>query len=265
MPNVPENTRAAVYLPPSTVVKELPDAHETIAFIVQAFIEQVGIPTIDRWTVAAKNHLNFSLTMSGRAPIKSYTSFIPPPVKVGYAHYIFQGLPSRTVMHCTNCFQVQGRAEYSPDGRRDLSNGEPGEVAETYDREYGIHFAELETGYLEQISSLGAEVKQYQERIISLEEEIVRLNVILKDRESVLPPHSSPGVHLRAPRSMVRSLLMQMNHTNLVPIRLFRHLHVTGLGPQLTVQPRSPCSLRVARTAPLPSELTWISLIVSEF
>ena len=203
--------------------------------------------------------------MSGRAPIKSYTSFIPPPVKVGYAHYIFQGLPSCTVMHCTNCFQVQGRAEYSPDGRRDLSNGEPGEVAETYDREYGIHFAELETGYLEQISSLGAEVKQYQERIISLEEEIVRLNVILKDRESVLPPHSSPGVHLRAPRSMVCSLLMQMNHTNLVPIRLFRHIHVTGLGPQLTVQPRSPCSLRVARTAPLPSELTWISLIVSEF
>ena len=256
MPNVLENTRAAVYLPPSTVVKELPDTHETITFIVQALIEQVSIPTIDRWTLAAKNHLNFSLKMSVRAHIKSYTSFIPPPVKVGYAHYIFQGLPSHTVMLCTNCFQVQGRAEYSPDGCRNMSNGEPGEVAETYDCEYRIHFGELETGYLEQISSLGAEVKQYQEHIVSLEEEIVRLNVILKDRESVLSPRSSPGVHLRAPQRMVRSLLMQMNHTNLVTIRHFRHLHVTGLGPQLTVQPRSPCSLRVARTAPLPSELT---------
>ena len=58
VPNVPENTRAAVYLPPYTVVKELPEAHETITSIVQMFIEYVGIPTINRWTAAAKNHLN---------------------------------------------------------------------------------------------------------------------------------------------------------------------------------------------------------------
>ena len=205
VPNVPENTRAAVYLPPSTVVKELPDAHETIAFIVQAFIEEVGIPTVDRWTAAAKNHLNFSLTMSGsRAPIKSYMSFIPPPVKVGHAHYIFQGLPRHTVtLNKPNHFETQDRADYSPDadGCHDLStyanaNGE------AYSQEYRTHFEELETNYVDQISSLQAEVFQYQEHIISLEAEIIRLKDCIKDRE----PVPSPGSSLRTPLKETKTL-----------------------------------------------------------
>jgi hypothetical protein len=205
VPNVPENTRAAVYLPPLTVVKELSDAHETIAFIVQAFIEKVGVPTIDRWTAAAKNHLNFPLTMSGsRAPIKSYTSFIPPPVKVGHAHYIFQGLPRHTVTLSgePNHFQIQGGAEYVPDGRHDLSMDANADD-EAYSQEYLTHFEELETNYVEQISFLQAEVIQYQEHIKSLEAEIVRLNDSIKDREPVLSLRSSPS---RAPLKETKML-----------------------------------------------------------
>jgi hypothetical protein len=201
VPNVPENTRAAVYLPPYTVVKELPEAHETIASIVQMFIESVGIPTINRWTAAAKNHLNFPLTMSGnsRAPVKSYTSFIPPPVKAGQAHYIFQGLPSHISIPNRNRVQLEGRDNQSPNDP-DLSDNEP------YNRKYQTRFSELETNYLEQISSLGEEVVRYKERIILLEEEIARLNAIFQDHGPALstrsfPSISSPGVSSSNPRT----------------------------------------------------------------
>ena len=183
-------------------------------------------------------------------------------MKVGNAHYIFQGLPRHTVT--LSNFQIQGQAEYFPDGHNDLSL-DANANDEAYSQEYRTCFEELESNYVEQISFLQAEVMQHQDHIISLEAEIVRLNACIKDREPVLSPRSSPLKETKTLRNMV-SFIFRCNYTNLVPIRPFRHLHVTGLGPQLTVQPSLfSHTLRVARTALLLSLLIWISLTVSEF
>jgi hypothetical protein len=83
--------KANVYIPPHLVIEQ-PDCKRSIAAIVQAVIEIIGIPTIKRWRQAA-HAFGWSLSQKGHiiTPSDHFPDFIPPPVRPGSASYIFRG------------------------------------------------------------------------------------------------------------------------------------------------------------------------------
>ena len=91
-PALPECIKADVYLPP-VIVSEHPESHATIAAMVQSFIEQIGVPTIQRWTRAGKK-CGWSLAQSGHAYTHSSIphDLVPTPFS-GTSHYQFFGRP----------------------------------------------------------------------------------------------------------------------------------------------------------------------------
>jgi hypothetical protein len=92
-PPLPEYLKADVYLPPH-LIDETPDCHHPIAAIVQTFIEEIGVPTVNQWSRAAHN-LGWSLNQKGpiTTPSNHFPHLIPPPVSSGSAHYNFRGCP----------------------------------------------------------------------------------------------------------------------------------------------------------------------------
>ena len=92
-PHLPECLKADVYLPPH-LVDELPECHRPIAAIVQTFIEEIGVPTVNRY-IAAGQEFGWTFTQNqGYAiPSSQNLALILPPAKSGSAHYIFCGHP----------------------------------------------------------------------------------------------------------------------------------------------------------------------------
>lgn len=96
-PTAPEYLKALVYIPPSTVISELPDAHAPLADIVQSFIINVGLHTKNRWECVSQSqlHWNFSKASAGRhtvpPPLPVQSQPIPPPVQSGSSVYVFHG------------------------------------------------------------------------------------------------------------------------------------------------------------------------------
>ncbi|KAJ7108829.1 hypothetical protein C8R44DRAFT_884860 [Mycena epipterygia] len=90
-PLEPERLKAHCYLPPK-FLRDHPETHHTIAFLVQTFIEQIGMPTVADWIRRAKRRwsLNGQAELDELVPV---TALIPSPVKPGSAHYIFPGRP----------------------------------------------------------------------------------------------------------------------------------------------------------------------------
>jgi hypothetical protein len=93
-PNLPEYHKADVYLPPH-LLDERPECHVPIASMVQTFIEEIGIPTVNRY-MAAGRKFGWSFTQNPSLhaiPSSQNLALIPPPAKTGSAHYIFCGRP----------------------------------------------------------------------------------------------------------------------------------------------------------------------------
>lgn len=92
-PHLPEFLKADVYLPPH-LVDECPECHLPIAAMVQTFIEEIGIPTVNRY-IAAGHAFGWTFPQNqGHAmPSSQNLALIPPPAKIGSAHYIFRGRP----------------------------------------------------------------------------------------------------------------------------------------------------------------------------
>ncbi|KAF8874790.1 hypothetical protein BD779DRAFT_1678569 [Infundibulicybe gibba] len=96
-PTLPEYIKNQVYLPPA-LLKEMPDAHNSICDIIQIFTEKIGVPTTMRWTRAARN-LGWSLTQKGYPYALSTSSIqatIPAPFPSYSSHYTFHGRPYGT-------------------------------------------------------------------------------------------------------------------------------------------------------------------------
>jgi hypothetical protein len=92
-PALPECVKADVYLPP-VIMNEHPEAHTTIAQIVQNFIESVGVPMIHCWTHAGKK-CGWTLSQSGHVYTQltpSLHPLVPSPIP-GTSHYLFYGRP----------------------------------------------------------------------------------------------------------------------------------------------------------------------------
>lgn len=92
-PNLPEYLKADVYLPPH-LVDERPECHLPIATIVQNFIEEIGVPTVN-WYTAAGRKFGWAFTQNRGYAIPSSPNLplIPPPAKPSSAHYVFRGRP----------------------------------------------------------------------------------------------------------------------------------------------------------------------------
>jgi hypothetical protein len=92
-PILPEYLKADVYVPPHILHKH-PACQHPVAVMVQTFIEEVGIPTVNRWARAAHN-LGWNLSQKGPIsnPPSSYPNSVPSSVGPGSAHYIFCGWP----------------------------------------------------------------------------------------------------------------------------------------------------------------------------
>lgn len=79
-----------MYIPPHLLIEQ-PDCKRSIAAIVQAAIENIGIPTVKRWREAARG-FGWSLSQPGHISTPSQNiHLIPPPVSPGSASYIFRG------------------------------------------------------------------------------------------------------------------------------------------------------------------------------
>ncbi|KAJ6631846.1 hypothetical protein B0H10DRAFT_1975307 [Mycena sp. CBHHK59/15] len=90
-PLVPERLKAHVYMPPHFIA-EHPEAHTSIAFISQTFLEQIGIPTANSWTHRAKRLWNLTQRGHLRA-VQIPTVLVPHPVHHCSAYYVFPGRP----------------------------------------------------------------------------------------------------------------------------------------------------------------------------
>ncbi|KAJ7041289.1 hypothetical protein C8F04DRAFT_1253353 [Mycena alexandri] len=90
-PLVPEHLKAQVYLPPRFIA-EHPEEHATIAFLVQTFIEHVGVPTSRDWRARASQiwSMNQSRHIS---PAVLPTALIPDRASHRGTLYIFRGRP----------------------------------------------------------------------------------------------------------------------------------------------------------------------------
>jgi hypothetical protein len=82
--------KANVYIPPHLLIEQ-PDCKQSIAAIVQAVIENIGIPTVQRWRQAARG-IGWSLSQKGHILTPSeHFPLIPHPVSPGSSSYIFRG------------------------------------------------------------------------------------------------------------------------------------------------------------------------------
>jgi hypothetical protein len=92
-PILPEFLKAHVYIPPH-LVAELPACRQSIATIVQTFLEDIGVPTVEQWAASA-HAKGWSLSSSGAVvtPSTTYPYLIPPPTAPASAHYVFRGRP----------------------------------------------------------------------------------------------------------------------------------------------------------------------------
>lgn len=102
VPALPEYLKAHVYLPPN-LLNENPDSHESIARIVQTFIEVAGVPTVMRWRSAAQNS-GWSLTQVGLPATPNSTTLptIPPPITPMSSYYVFPGRPYGSLQPSTS-------------------------------------------------------------------------------------------------------------------------------------------------------------------
>ncbi|KAJ7889570.1 hypothetical protein B0H14DRAFT_3127003 [Mycena olivaceomarginata] len=89
-PLVPERLEAQVYLPPRFLA-EHPETHATIAFLVQTYIEHVGIPTARDWRNRAEKI--WSMTQQGRLTTPVLPTTLIPVAPANSALYIFKGRP----------------------------------------------------------------------------------------------------------------------------------------------------------------------------
>ena len=97
-PTLPEYLKADVYLPPH-LVDEHPECHVPIATMVQTFIEEIDIPTVNQY-MAAGHKFGWTFTQSPSAhaiPSSQNLALIPPPANTGSAHYIFHGCPYSSI------------------------------------------------------------------------------------------------------------------------------------------------------------------------
>ncbi|KAJ7342567.1 hypothetical protein DFH08DRAFT_963307 [Mycena albidolilacea] len=91
-PLVPERLKAEVYLPPQFLA-EHPELHQTVAYLVQTVIEQIGIPTVADWRHRVQRVWKTRQQDGWVAPVVLPTALIPSPLTPRSALYLFGGHP----------------------------------------------------------------------------------------------------------------------------------------------------------------------------
>ena len=204
-PPLPEYLKSDVYLPPH-LIDETPDCHRPIAAIVQTFIEEIGVPTVNRWSRAAHN-LGWSLNQKGpvSTPSNHYPHLIPPPVSSGSAHYNFRGHPYGSLSMPT--MPSQPSVSILHPSASSSATAPPVALPLSQASSSDIYFAEEpDSGTLalmdatEQLAFLKAQLEradqkeeEYQIKIADLQNELATTFAKLQKQEAILAQYTSRG------------------------------------------------------------------------
>ncbi|KAJ7763551.1 hypothetical protein DFH07DRAFT_956360 [Mycena maculata] len=216
-PARPEFLSSTVYIPPAFLAAN-PEAHMDIARIVQAYIETVGVLTVNAWTTN---------TMRQRWPLNSHSTssiptanyirpglIIPDPKQVGSSVYIFRGRPAGS-LDATPAIAVappdpvvasptasgDGREElYSQDALNLISEIEHNHALMMEIQELRGQVTFLEDSLIQTQSALAsreaahdAECAQFQRSISSLQHQLHRASVITSSTSvSRAPENAGP-------------------------------------------------------------------------
>jgi hypothetical protein len=180
-PALPEFLKADVYIPPH-ILEEEPDCKSTIAAMVQMFLENIGVPTVKRFTGAAKK-LGWSLLQVEAVPNPPhyFPYLVPPPTSNKSAHYIFRRRPygSLPILHTD---QHGHLATTSTTSSSQSTAALPAELPASQGSDIYFTSEELDATELalidatEELADLRAQLKQAKAKEKANEIEIVRLH-----------------------------------------------------------------------------------------
>jgi hypothetical protein len=194
-PVLPECLKADVYLPPH-LLDEYPECQLPIAAIVQTYIEDIGIPTVNRY-IAAGRKFGWSFTQNRSTyaiPSSQNLPLIPPPAKAGSAHYVFQGRPYGSLplppQHSNSDQHRPMPTASSPSSRSESTDGyfldDPNTLELTL-LNAAEKIADLESG-LERAALAEA---NYVKEITNLRKELAETYATLRQQEARLAEHTS--------------------------------------------------------------------------
>lgn len=205
-PSAPEFVKATVYLPPSTVVTELPDAHGPLAGVVQVFIENVGLHTKIRWERVAKSHLGKSsmdkTSNNGARPPPSLPLHAPIPVPndPGSAILTFHGRKfSMSATSTVSSISTATLSSYSPTPTSPPSDSED----DMYVSDNAPNAGKLASSSLRPPNAGCKKCRSYQEREKYYQEEIhdLKEKILNMQREiNVTALEAAPGTPNPLPR-----------------------------------------------------------------
>ncbi|KAJ7733213.1 hypothetical protein DFH07DRAFT_968060 [Mycena maculata] len=175
-PARPEFLSSTVYIPPAFLAAN-PEAHMDIARIVQAYIETVGVLTVNTWTTNAMRQrwpLNSHLTSS--LPTANYIRpelIIPDPKQVGSSVYIFRGRPAGSLdatptIAVTPPDPIVASPTASGDGRE-----------ESYSQDVLNLITEIEHNHV-----LMMEIQELRGHVTFLEDSLIQTQSALASREA---------------------------------------------------------------------------------
>jgi hypothetical protein len=210
-PILPECLKADVYLPPH-LVDEVPECQFPIAAIVQTYIEDIGIPTVNRYIAAGRN-FGWTFTQNQSTytiPSSQNLPFIPPPAIPGSAHYVFRGRPYGSLplqfQHSNSASDQQRHAGRTTSPPSSLSESTDGYVSDDPDPvELALlnaaeKMVDLESG-LERAALAEA---NYVKEITNLRKELAETYATLRRHEARLAEHSSYSLTQSSPSSSYR-------------------------------------------------------------
>ncbi|KAJ6481139.1 hypothetical protein C8R45DRAFT_1100696 [Mycena sanguinolenta] len=173
---VPEQLKAVVHLSPR-FIHDHPEAHASIAFLVQTYIEKIGVPTAHDWVRRVTNFwpLSRSLDTTRRRNF-AHLPLIPNPVK-NTTLRVFRGRPEgQLILQTPAPIPLEAPAAIPPtaDSPNDAHEAEEDDIgSEAGYGEMGITFdrdacALLDA--LEKVEQLEAENRSLRDTITSLQE-----------------------------------------------------------------------------------------------
>lgn len=208
-PAAPEYLKAKVYLPPSTVISEIPDAHGPLASMAQTFIEQVALHTKLRWERVGRESFGWKLSAKNGPPNPlPLTAPFVTATPLGSSIYTVNGRPFSQAHHAaspsTSAITVSSessisvQSDASPDDDDDMYVVE--EPSSSYMAAFNAvdwqierqGYKEREEGYKHDITSLKQREKELMDRIQALEEDHIRLQLELAHETALRSTAAAP-------------------------------------------------------------------------
>ena len=159
--------KADIYFPPSFITHH-PAVQPFLLRIVQDFIVNVGIPTVEDWRRRAGKVLNWKFTTEYAVPSSNSAMFVfPKPEYTGSSHYVFLGQPH---VPGTTASSISPSLALPAPPAPPIASG-------SQSSEYG--FEDYDSGFINSLT-----LHKYQEELALLTSEAVALRSDVKTLQS---------------------------------------------------------------------------------